>query len=317
MWWVILWMRLLPLFRASTNLSFNVFSLDVLLRGDAGWSLCIISVLITCAQQQTHKHPNMPCNSSMEILKALGRRMQQSLAPFVLATLAATLARSGESPRYSTILWTNLQISILELACMELARYIYSASYNRKRKVSTLAWSWLWCCKRARLGTGDCNSSSPHSWNPTTHEGRRITARNSNDAATCTKWPVHAGAPAVFMSPMIPMDNILEIKYSSTDCLSVWVLQLLDASRPTAGISRSSCIMSSSSCCCRDQQLQITLKLLELLLTCFASDETPQTADQVTVLQLLVYVDWSSKLQNCLAQQWNWWPYIYKIWKEI
>jgi hypothetical protein len=35
----------------------------------------------------------------------------------------------------------------------------------------------------------------------------------------------------------------------------------------------------------------ITLKLLELLLTCFASDETPQTADQVTVLQLLMYVD--------------------------
>jgi hypothetical protein len=25
------------------------------------------------------------------------------------------------------------------------------------------------------------------------------------------------------------------------------------------------------------------------------------------VLQLLMYVDWSSKLQNCLAQQWNWW----------
>jgi hypothetical protein len=35
----------------------------------------------------------------------------------------------------------------------------------------------------------------------------------------------------------------------------------------------------------------ITLKLLELLLTCFASDETPQTADQLTVLQLLMYVD--------------------------
>lgn len=60
----------------------------------------------------------------MEVLKALGRRMQQSLAPFVLATLAATLARSGESARYSTILWTNLQISILELAYMELARYV-------------------------------------------------------------------------------------------------------------------------------------------------------------------------------------------------
>jgi hypothetical protein len=164
----------------------------------------------------------------------------------------------------------------------------------------------LWCCKRARLGTGDCNSSSPHSWNPTTHEGRRITARNSNDAATCTKWPVHAGAPAVFMNPMIPMDDILEIKYSSTVCLSgycsCWMRQGL-LQEYTKFL-----YMSSSSCCCRDQQrAAITLKLLDLLLTCFASDETPQTADQLTVLQLLKYVDCSSKLQNCLAQQWNWW----------
>jgi hypothetical protein len=40
----------------------------------------------------------------MKVLKALGRRMQQSLAPFVLATLAATLAIAGESAWYSTSL---------------------------------------------------------------------------------------------------------------------------------------------------------------------------------------------------------------------
>ncbi len=192
---------------------------------------------------------------------------------------------------------------------MELARYIYSASYNRKRKVSTLTWSWLWCCKRARLGTGDCNSSSPHSWNPTTHEGRRITARNSNDAATCTKWPVHAGAPAVFMTPMIPMDDILEIKYSSTVCLSgycsCWMRQGLV--QEYTKFLYNEFVQLLLLLRLQRSAAAITLKLLELLLTCFASDETPQTADQLTVLQLLMYVDWSSKLQNCLAQQWNWW----------